>query len=256
MPVPRPPELPAFQQYQLQFTRHIRDPRRNPRPAGAEARRMKIYNELLYNNLESFLLACFPVMHKILGPRKWGTLVREFFATHRCRTPLFREIPEEFVHYLQQERGKRKQDPPYLVYLAHYEWVELALDVFKKEADRSRINSAGNLLRGRPALNPVLLQLHYPYAVHRIGPDYSPRKKQPTDLLVFRNLQDKVHFIVLNPVSARLVQLLQNGRITGKAAIEQIIKELRHSEPDVVMAGGLQILKNLHREQAILGTWK
>ena len=256
MPAPRPPELPAFQQYQLQFTRHIRDPRRNPRPAGAEARRMKIYNELLYNNLESFLLACFPVTRKILGPRKWGKLVREFFAAHRCRTPLFRQIPEEFVQYLQQERGTRKQDPPYLVHLAHYEWVELALDVSNKESGRLKINPGGDLLKGKPALNPVLLLLHYPYAVHRIGPEYHPRKKQPTDLLVFRNLENRVRFIVLNPVSARLVQLLQNGRITGKAAIEQIIKELRHSEPDVVMAGGLQILKNLHREQAILGTWK
>ena len=48
--------LPAFQQYQYAFTAHIRDPRRNPRPAGVPARRMRVYNQLLYNNLESFLL--------------------------------------------------------------------------------------------------------------------------------------------------------------------------------------------------------
>jgi hypothetical protein len=256
MPTPRPRERPAFQQYQFQFTRHIRDPRHNPRPAGAEARRMKIYNELLYNNLESFLLDCFPVTRKILGPRRWGNLVREFFATHRCRTPLFRQIPKEFVHYLQQERGKRKEDPPYLVYLAHYEWVELALEVSNKEADRSRFNSAGNLLKGRPTLNPVLLLLHYPYAVHRISPDHRPRKRKPTYLLVFRNLHDKVRFTVLNPVSARLVQLLQDNRRTGKAAIQQIIKELQHPDPAVVFAGGQKILESLRREDAILGVWK
>lgn len=252
----KPPELPAFQQYQFQFTRHIRDPRHNPRPAGSEVRRMKIYNELLYNNLESFLLACFPITRKILGPRKWGKLVREFFATHRCRSPLFRQIPEEFVQYLQQERSARKQDTPYLVHLPHYEWVELALDVSDKEAGRLKINPGGDLLKGKPALNPVLLLLHYPYAVHRIGPGYHPRKKQPTDLLVFRNLENRVRFIVLNSVSARLVQLLKNGRSTGKAAIGHIIKELRHPNPEVVFAGGQKILEYLRREEAILGTWK
>ncbi len=254
--MPRTPELPSFQQYQDQFTRHIRDPKRNPRPTGAEPRRMKIYNELLYNNLESFLLACFPITRKILGKRRWSKLVREFFANHRCHTPLFRQIPDEFVQYLQQERIKRADDPSYLVYLAHYEWVELALDVSNKEADLGKINRAGDLLRGRPALNPVLILLHYPYAVHRIGPEYRPRRKQPTDLLVFRNFSDQVHFIVLNPVSARLVQLLQPGKMSGKAALEQITAELQHPAPAAVMAGGQEILQNLHREQAVLGTWE
>jgi len=94
-------ELPAFQQYQFDFSAHIRNPKENPRPQGVEARRMKIYNELLYNNLEGFLLACFPVLQRILGSRKWAKLVREFFAEHRCHTPFFRQIPDEFVQYLQ-----------------------------------------------------------------------------------------------------------------------------------------------------------
>jgi len=182
--------------------------------------------------------------------------VREFFANHRCHTPLFRQIPDEFVQYLQQERITRADDPPYLVYLAHYEWVELALDVSNKEADLGKINRAGDLLRGRPALNPVLILLRYPYAVHRIGPEYRPRRKQPTDLLVFRNLSDQVRFMVLNPVSARLVQLLQPGKISGKAALEQITAELQHPAPAAVRAGGREILQNLHREQAVLGTWE
>ncbi|MFI4922308.1 MAG: DUF2063 domain-containing protein [Burkholderiales bacterium] len=256
MPESRTPELASFQQYQFQFTRHIRDPKRNPRPRGAEPRRMKIYNELLYNNLESFLLACFPITRKILGKSRWSKLVREFFANHRCRTPLFRQIPDEFVQYLQQERGKRVEDPPYLVYLAHYEWVDLALDVSNKEAELGKINRAGDLLSGRPALNPVLFLLHYPYAVHRIGPKYRPRRKQPTDLLVFRNLSDQVRFIEVNPVSTRLVQLLQPGKMSGRAALEQITAEMKHPYPATVLAGGQEILQNLHREQAVLGVWR
>jgi hypothetical protein len=62
---------------------------------------MKVYNELLYNNLEGFLLACFPVCRKILGKRRWDRLARAFFRDHACHTPYFRQIPEEFLKYLQ-----------------------------------------------------------------------------------------------------------------------------------------------------------
>ena len=96
---------------------------------------MKVYNELLYNNLEGFLLACFPVLRKVLGKRKWTLLVRDFFTVHRCQTPFFRQIPDEFIDYLKNERGDRAEDPGFLQDLAHYEWVELTLSVSSKEID-------------------------------------------------------------------------------------------------------------------------
>jgi hypothetical protein len=248
--------LPAFQQYQYAFTAHIRDPRRNPRPAGVPARRMRVYNQLLYNNLESFLLACFPVCREVLGARRWGKLVRSFFAQHRCRAPFFRQIPEEFVRWLQDARGNHPDDPPFLRYLAHYEWAELALDVSPAEPDLAAVNPAGDLLDQRPALNPVAWLLAYPYAVHRIGKRSRPSAPdaEPTHILVFRNLQDRVRFIVLNPVSARLVALLQPGQATGREVIATIVSELRHPNPDAVLAGGRQILENLRAEEAVLGT--
>ena len=248
--------LPAFQQYQYAFTAHIRDPRRSPRPAGVPARRMRLYNQLLYNNLESFLLACFPVARRMLGARRWGRLVRAFFAEHRCRTPFFRQIPEEFVRWLQETRGAHLVDPPYLPHLAHYEWVELALDVSPAELDWTVIDREGDLLAARPALNPVAWLLAYPYAVHRIGGRSRPNAPdaEPTHILAFRNLQDRVRFIVLNPVSARLVVLLQSGQLSGREAIEQIVGEIAHPNPPAVLAGGRQILENLRAEGAILGT--
>ena len=136
---------------------------------------MKIYNELLYNNLEGFLLACFPVLRRVLGKRKWSRLVRDFFSAHRCHTPLFRQIPDEFVHYLQNERGERADDPAFLQDLAHYEWVELVLSVSNKEIDFAAIDTRGDLMSGRPALNPVLSLHSYAYAVHRISPALQTR---------------------------------------------------------------------------------
>ena len=249
------PTLPSFQQYQLAFTAHIRNPQLNKRPRGVEARRMQVYNELVYNNLEGFLLACFPVLRKVLGKRNWSKLVREFFATHRCHTPFFRQIPDEFVHYLKNERGERADDPAFLQDLAHYEWVELMLSVSNKEIDLTGIDPDGDLLGGRPALNPLLSLQSYAYAVHRISPRFKPEKQEETHFAIFRNSADEVKFILLNPVSLRLLQLLQSTALGGEAALMQIAHELKHPNPQVVLSGGLDIMQSLRASQVILGTY-
>lgn len=253
---PAAPKLPAFQAFQFEFTRHIRDPKANPRPADVPARRMKIYNELLFNNLEGFLLACFPVLRQILGKRKWTALVRDFFAEHRCHTPLFRQIPDEFIQYLQSGRGERDSDPPFMRELAHYEWIELVLSVSNKEAP-AEIDADGDLLTGRPFLNPVLTLLQYRYPVHRIGPRFKPEvpPAEATHLLVFRDTEFSVRFIELNPVSARLVQLLEENQRSGEQALLRVARELKYPDPRAVIEGGQAILGNLRAEGAIIGTW-
>jgi uncharacterized protein len=247
---------PAFRRYQRAFTRHIRDPRNVSRPPGVEARRMKVYNELLYNNVESFLLACFPVTRKLLGKHKWRRLVREFFAVHRCRSPLFRQIPDEFLRYLETERGESPEDPRVLKYLAHYEWVELALDVSDAGTDPKAVDEKGDLLDGRPALNPVHMLLSYPYPVHRISSSFLPEVEETTYILAFRNFDYVVRFDVLNPVSARLLQLLEPGDLAGSEAIAKIAAELSHPKPEVVLQGGREVLRRLRQEGAVLGVWQ
>lgn len=244
-----------FRSYQQAFTRHVRDPRAHPRPPGVSARRMNVYNELMFNNVRGFLDACFPVSRELLGERRWVRTARRFFAEHRCTTPLFRQIPEEFVRWIAG-RPASVPMPDYLPHLLHYEWVELALDVNPKETLVPGVDAAGDLMSGRPVLNPVSLLLEYPYAVHKIGSGYRPRpaQKETTFILAFRNHADRVRFIVLNPVSARLVALIRDTRLTGRGALRRIAGELRHPDPAVVVAGGAQILENLRGEQAVVGT--
>lgn len=247
--------LPAFQLYQYAFSSHIRNPQLNKRPRGVEARRMKVYNELLFNNLEGFLLACFPVLRQVLGKRKWTRLVRDFFTVHRCHTPFFRQIPDEFVHYLENERGTRDEDPAFLRDLAHYEWVELVLSVSNQKIDFEQIDQNGDLMKGRPALNPVLALQRYEYPVHRIGPRFKPaaEQKEETHFAILRNHEDEVKFVLVNPVSMRLLHLLQTTVLTGEQAVLQIAHEMQHPDPQLVLAGGLEILQTLRDAQVILG---
>lgn len=249
--------MPAFQTKQYEFAAHIRNPGMNPPPADVEDRRMAIYRELFYNNIENFLCSGFPVLRTLYSDTGWHRMARDFFASHRCKTPLFSEISGEFLAYLQQERKPHPEDPPFLTELAHYEWVELALSVAEQEPQCETIDAEGDLLAGRPALSPLAWLLSYQYPVHRISTESIPEApgEQPTYLMVYRDLQDRVGFMELNPVTARLVALIEeNSGETGRQLLENIARELEHPNPEAVIQGGRQTLLQLRGADIVLGT--
>jgi hypothetical protein len=243
----------AFQEVQYAFAAHLRDPQRRAAPRGIEPRRMKIYRELFYNNVEGFLANAFPVLRRITSDTRWHALARDFFARHESHQPLFHRIAEEFLRYLEHTR-RVKDDPPFLRELAHYEWVELALSV--SPVAEPRANPRGDLLAKIPVVSPLAWPLSYAYPVHRIGPDYLPDEPpaQPTHLVVWRDRDDEVRFMEANAVTARLLQLLAPGRLTGRKALERIARELKHPQPEAVVAEGAAILKGLRERGIILGT--
>ena len=99
----------------------------------------------------------------------------------------------------------------------------------------------------------------YQYPVHKIGPDLLPTEPpaQATYLLIYRNRDFRVGFIELNPVSARLIELmLQKTGATGRMLLERIAGELSHPSPDTVIDGGHEIMKYMLDKDIILGTMK
>lgn len=256
----------ATESYQRAFAAHLRDPDANPPPAGVDAGRAGVYVELLFNNVEDFLRHCFPVLRSLLDDGQWHGLVRQFYAQHACLTPYFREISAEFVQWLTSATLSDRSTPfdaaqgkplseqfPFLLELVHYEWVEIPLMMDNAEADWGNIDPDGDLLDGSPVLNPVMLLQSYQYPVHRIAPDALPLTPDPTHLLLIRNKDNKIDFIVLNAVTARLVQLLQSG-LTGRAATQQIADEIQHPDPVQLLQFGLQLLQQFKQQQVLLGT--
>ena len=135
------------QQYAL--ARHLRDPQRHAPPPGVEARRLRVYRELFYGAIEGLLAGSFPVMRQALGEQRWHARVRDFYASYRCQTPLFTEIAETFVDYLQGVA----LDTPWQLELAHYEWVEAQL--YLSDAEDPAHDPDGDLLDGQPLLSCV-----------------------------------------------------------------------------------------------------
>jgi hypothetical protein len=246
----------GFRAVQRAFTAHVRDPQGAAAPADIEDRRMGIYRDLLYNNVESFLANSFPVLRKIHDDLRWHALIRDYFRTHRAHTPMFPRMPREFVQYLEGERGAVDGDFPFLAELAHYEWVEIALSFDPRDLDFTGVDPDGDLLAGKPVASPLAWPLAYQFPVHRIGPDFLPASapETPTYVVVYRDREDRVGFLELNPVTARLLELIrEEGGISGHDLLLQIAGELRHPAPETVVEGGRRALQELRDKDIVLG---
>lgn len=246
-----------FREIQYQFTRHIRDPDNVPAPDGIEDRRMQIYRDLLFNNVEDFLANGFPVLRKILSDEQWQSMVRDYFKTHQARTPLFPRMTQEFLQYLNNEREVHAHDYPFMNELAHYEWLELAISIDTRELDYEAVDREGDLLTANPVLSPLAWPFVYQYPVHRISPDFLPEQapEQPSYLVVYRDRGDEVGFLELNPVSARLIEVLQSDtERSGEAILLDIAEQIQHPEPQIVVNGGRDILQGMKEKDIILGS--
>jgi len=164
-----------FRQQQFKFAAHIRDPENNPPPRGIEDRRLGIYRELLYRNIEGFLANSFPVLRSITDDDTWHSTVRRYFADHRATTPLFPKLPQEFLFYLS-DQGATDDMPPYLQELAHYEWLELETSLDKREIIDSTVDDSVDCVAGIPVLNPIARIHAYTYPVHRISSTFLPHE--------------------------------------------------------------------------------
>ncbi|UTW46141.1 putative DNA-binding domain-containing protein [bacterium SCSIO 12696] len=247
----------GFQDTQFQFAAHLRNPDKNPAPGDIEDRRMGIYRDLIYNNIENFIASGFPVLKTLYSEERWHNMVRDFVARHQSTSPYFLEISQEFLRYLQEERGVRPGDPPFLQELAHYEWVELALDVSPESLPAESKMDVEKLLKGHPLVSPLAWRLSYQYPVHEIGPENQPQDppEQPTFLVVYRNRKERVRFMEANGVTIRLLQLLEDdAELSGEQALQLIAEELQHPNPQQVVDGGTALLEKLASLDIICGS--
>ena len=244
--------MPDLRQQQSAFAAHLRDPAANPPPPGIEPRRMAFYRDLFFNNIAGLLAANFPVIRRTLGEDAWRALVRRFYSTHRSRTPLFPELAREFIRFLEQ--APDPGDPPWLRELAHYEWIELAVQI--DDSPVPAHDPAGDLLDGIPVLSPWIRALAYDWPVHTIGPDHVPpaAPAAPTLLLVRRDGDGGARFAAISPLVYRLLELLGEGGHSGRARLQALAAEAGVDADAGFLAQGAAMLERMRAEGTIKGT--
>ncbi len=238
-----------FQQYQYDFTAHIRDPKNNPKPGNVDEERMAVYREGVYNNIFESASVCFPVCQETIGEQDWDATVRRFVANHHASSPIFKDIPQELLTFIETDEAT----PEYIKQLAHYEWVELA--VGGMQAPTPPLSNEADLINETPSLAPAHMLLQYEYPVQKISAQFRPEATEGTHLLVFRKASFEVSFVELNPMVFVLLNLVKEG-LTGKQALTSLAEQIQHPQPETIIEFGHGVLNDLMQQGAILGSVK
>ena len=246
-----------FQKQQAELAAHIRNPEKNPAPSDIEERRLKVYTELFFNNIEGFIAGSFPVLKSLHTEEAWLSLARQFVEHHQSHTPYFLEISEEFLKFLDDESLDIHQQFPFAKELAHYEWMELALDVADETHNIESINANGDLLAEKPVVSALAWPTVYQWPVHQISQDAIPDapNETPTCVIVYRDRVEDVAFLEVNPVTLRLIELLDDEvPVTGTGALHTLAQEMGQDDVQAIVQFGAPILEQLRSLGIILGT--
>jgi|TARA_B110000971_G_C20003796_1_gene498141 hypothetical protein len=253
---------PNFAEVQKTFTAHMRDPTANPGPTDIEDRRLQIYRDLVFNNIESLIAGSFPVLKTIYPAEQWKILIRAFVRDHISHTPHFPKMPQEFLMFLKEQ--EQLEHPfafpfafPFTMELAHYEWLELAIDLDTRNITHNPVSSAEAFIDQCPVINPISTTVGFSWPVHEIGPDFLPTEapELPTYIVVYRNSELKTGFMELNPLAAMLIDKISTkANQTGKDILLQISREIGHTNPDVVIQGGCELMYEMAAKHILLGT--
>ena len=241
-----------FKHLQHEFMAHLKDPEQRPFEHGIEQRRLTIYRELFFNNILGFLSSGFPVLESLYTPDNWRLLARQFMAKHSCRSPYFIDISLEFVEFLSSEYQLTENDPPFLTELAHYEWLELAVSIRKAELNIQLWDGTFNFDALR--FSPLATLVGYHYPVQQISTTFQPQEPcEPVYLVVYRDSQDEVNFVLLNPLTAHLLDLIQQQEtITVKELVEALGPSLPHFSVEQLTSALHEILIQMLNKEILL----
>ena len=244
--------MKTFQKTQCEFIDHLKNPDINKFDHGIEDRRLQIYRELFFNNICGFLSSGFPVLESLYSEQNWKILARKFFAEHACRSPYFIDISKEFVEYLSSSYQLSKNDPPFMLELAHYEWIELAISVRKQSSPLNYWD--GHTQYSTVRFSELASLLSYQFPVHQISHEFQPQESSERFyLVVYRNEQDEVNFTLVNEVSAHMLNIIQEQEeIAVNSLISIMINAMPQLDQAQVEAGTIQTLEQLLSQQVLL----
>ena len=177
---------------------------------------------------------------------------------HQAKTPYFLQIPQEFIEFIDNGYPGSEQDFPFLRELAHYEWIELELSVSTAENDVKNIATDGDLLDDIPVKSKMAYVLAYDFPVHNISAEFLPETpgEQPTILAVYRRADDSLGFMELNPVTARLLQLIDDNQSnrTGRQLLADLAGEMNYADIEGLTAHGVQAMQQMLQAEILIGT--
>ena len=251
-----PPDFNDLFAAQKAFTQAIRNPKQMESVPGISADKLKVYQNLFYNNVSDTLDNAFPIINKILPAQLWTKLKKRFFREHHSHTPEFPRFPYEFVCWLDNKEHHEDEEPDFLVQLALWEWTEI--DVLMDNSDISKqVDSEVDFLKHKPVVNPSIRLFSFDYPVHQISTTFLPHQKLPQAiyLVAYRNSEHQVKYEEMSAASAILMNnLIESGHQTGQQQIEHLSSYFTDLSQEQLTLFVLEFLQTMLEKGIVMGT--
>lgn len=203
---------------------------------------LHVYRQLVYSNIEHFLLKCYPLLHRWLGGDAWNKHVTAFIQAHRCSSPYFYSIPAEFLGYLQEGLVEKRAYE-----LAHFEWLFLDLELAINE-ERLLEKPLGFSENINLYLSS-LVRLHVvDYPVHGYtGEEVLQKSISPHYLVIYRDHEFNIQCLELSLASYALLSIVQQQPGITVSELAQTVVEHIHAQEKVNLSKwAIQSIESLY----------
>ncbi len=113
-------------------------------------------------------------------------------------------------------------------------------------------------LDGIPIKSSLAWVYAYHYPVHRISSEFIPGEpgEQPVFLAAYRRSDDSVGFLELNPVTARLLEIIEHNEAqsTGEELLRKLAREIDYADADALISHGAAALEEMRQLEILTGS--
>jgi hypothetical protein len=210
-----------------------------------EARRLAIYQRLVFNNLFGLLRGGYKKLRRAIGDEQFRKLVRAFLESGVSRTPYFAEISGEFLNWFMQQEA-----PLWQRELAEYERAGITIDIDTMDwPSREEVESRPDEVH----FSPAITLLSFEHAIYEANEGAEPSKR-PTYILLYRNPHNRLRYKLLNAATFSLLALLLQGRNLSEALLT--LASSMDAEINRIKAPAFDLLAELQREGAVVSVPK
>lgn len=219
---------------------------------GAKQERLHHYRRLTYNIIKGALATAYPIAKETLTESEWITMVDDYFANYKMKTPYIWKMPFEFYTYCMGRNYDLKFNRPYLEELLYFEWMEIELHTMEDMAIPI-YKEKGDLLRDKLVVTPEHELLVFEYPVHKYKGDDLLDKEGNYFVLIFRkNNTGAVRFINLSSFFALTLETLIDENTTLESAIKTSSEAFGIDENQAIQHG-LVFANDLVAQGFVLG---
>ena len=141
---------------------------------------------------------------------------------------------------------------PCIVELAHYEWVELDIQISPTpefSTELTQVDSTDLL-----ELNRTSHLLAYQWPVHQIGRDYLPEEAPQllTFLVVFLNRNTEVEFMSLSPLAALLLENIEQQSAALNTHIDVLTEQHVNTVRDNLAASAESLIDEMQKKGLVI----